>query len=515
MLNAKLPETYKIPKVIWIIALCFFIKTLILAFWITPLWDIPDEYAHYAYIEDIAKGKGIPVLGKSLISEEIVDSINPNSKESPPKMNWIAQHPPAYHLIGAVPLKIAELFTEDKYWLFRVPRIISSLSGAIALIIFYLIFKEVTNSNFFSIAAVATISFIPMFSQMSSGTNHDITVTLFSALAILYWFRFLKSESYKNALLMSMWLSIACFTKITALIIAIPMLVISFFYIKGKYKNRIGKWFLCGGITGILPGYWMTRNFILFGNPLIDATYFAKASGITTKINILNYLQNQQVIEQTFRNFIALIGWQGTGKGEVLLFQVSGLYLLIYSLFLLILVLGSFFWYIKFSYKHINGKGKYALIFSVIFLLSSYFLIFSSKNYPIYRQFLYSLLFAIFPFIILSFENKIAKEDKLMIYSLWPILIFLISYILKLKELYEISGILRAVHGRYWFPLIPLLVIAFIFPFFKLLNSYITEKRNYKKTLFIITFFIIVLIISSMEICFYASEVIPFYLKMS
>ena len=504
-------NNHKIPRVIWIIVLCFFIKTLILAFFITPLFDVPDETAHLSYIDDIAKGRGIPVLGTTLIAKEIITKHHPQAKEPPKVINFAAQHPPAYYIIGAIPLKIAELFTQDKYWLFRAPRIISSLSGAMALIIFYLIFKEVANSNLFSIAAVAAISFIPMFSHMSSGTNNDITLTLFSALAILYWFRLIKFKSYKDALLMSMWLSIASFTKITALAIALPILVISFFYINGKYIKRIGKWFLCGGISVTLPGCWMIRNFILFGNPLIDSTNFEKINNLINKVNILEFLRDQPVIEFTFRHFFGFIS---TGRGKLLMLQISEPYLLIYSIVLLILVIGSLVWYTKNSYQQIRRWDKYALIFSVIFLLSSYFLIFSDKNYPVYRQFLYPLLFATFPFLILSFENKIAKEDKLIIYSLWPILVFLISYILKLKEIYEIFGTLRATHGRYWFPLIPLLVIGFIFPFFKLLNLYITDKGNYKKTFFIIIFFIIILIISSMEIFFYTSEVIPFYLKL-
>jgi len=61
-----------IDKCVYPIALLFFLKAIVLAFWITPLWDIPDEFAHFAYARDIALGKGIPLLGEAKIDADIL-----------------------------------------------------------------------------------------------------------------------------------------------------------------------------------------------------------------------------------------------------------------------------------------------------------------------------------------------------------------------------------------------------------------------------------------------------------
>jgi len=93
-----------------LISLLFAMKAFYLAFWVTPLWDIPDETGHLAYVRDIAEGRGIPLLGTAKIDADIMRHVtkNPNAK---PVLNWIAQHPPIYHIISAVPYKIGNYYT--------------------------------------------------------------------------------------------------------------------------------------------------------------------------------------------------------------------------------------------------------------------------------------------------------------------------------------------------------------------------------------------------------------------
>ena len=100
----------KIPFALWLILILFFIKCTVLAFSITPLWDIPDESAHYSYIQDIAMGNGLPVLGETPIAQNVMESwrFDRNIIE----MNWIAQHPPLYHIMGAFLLKVVSIFTQ-------------------------------------------------------------------------------------------------------------------------------------------------------------------------------------------------------------------------------------------------------------------------------------------------------------------------------------------------------------------------------------------------------------------
>ena len=49
----------------------FFIKASVLGLFITPLWDIPDEPGHIAYIQEITEEHKFPKKGISKIKEEI------------------------------------------------------------------------------------------------------------------------------------------------------------------------------------------------------------------------------------------------------------------------------------------------------------------------------------------------------------------------------------------------------------------------------------------------------------
>ena len=53
-------------------AALFLVKALVLAFWVTPLWDVPDETGHYAIVADLSEGRGLPLQGKSAIPSDVV-----------------------------------------------------------------------------------------------------------------------------------------------------------------------------------------------------------------------------------------------------------------------------------------------------------------------------------------------------------------------------------------------------------------------------------------------------------
>ena len=119
------------------VAVLFLVKAVVLAFWVTPLWDVPDETGHYAIVADLAEGKGLPLQGKSVVPPDVMaDWMHGGAPESP-MSNWVAQHPPLYHLLAAPLLSAARAVTRDPRWLYRAPRLLSAVSGAAALLLFW------------------------------------------------------------------------------------------------------------------------------------------------------------------------------------------------------------------------------------------------------------------------------------------------------------------------------------------------------------------------------------------
>ena len=119
------------------IAIVFTAKALYLSFCVTPLWSIPDENGHLAYVYDIAEGRGIPLLGKGKVDSTIMSS-RKGTAEARPAINHIAQHPPLYYIFASIPLKIGQQITKDKETLFKLPRIVSAISGGLTLYVIFL-----------------------------------------------------------------------------------------------------------------------------------------------------------------------------------------------------------------------------------------------------------------------------------------------------------------------------------------------------------------------------------------
>ncbi|HYT31215.1 MAG TPA: hypothetical protein VEO37_01370, partial [Thermoanaerobaculia bacterium] len=76
-------------------ALVFLLKAILLALFVTPLWDVPDESGHYAIVADLADGRGLPLGGKSVLPPDIVADWGKGRALAPEETwNWVAQHPP-------------------------------------------------------------------------------------------------------------------------------------------------------------------------------------------------------------------------------------------------------------------------------------------------------------------------------------------------------------------------------------------------------------------------------------
>ncbi|MCP1663314.1 4-amino-4-deoxy-L-arabinose transferase-like glycosyltransferase [Methanocalculus sp. AMF5] len=487
----------QIPRFLWIILILFFIKCTILAFFITPLWDIPDEPGHYSYIQDIAMGEGLPVLGETIIAPNVVENWWLQNKEAR-HLNWIAQHPPLYHIFGAIFLKIGGIFTQDPHWLFRIPRLTSVFFATGTLFVIFLFLREFTKDEFFALTCSAIVGLIPMYSNMASGTNHDVGLVFFCSLSILFFYRFISTKLEKNAYLSALFIGAAGAIKFSAGLLAIPILLIIFIYLQGawliKLKNMAG---IC--ITAaILPGFYLVRNWILFSNPFIISVDMDKTVNIKS-VGLIEYLQINPVIDHLFKNFFALIGWTGTGNGDVLLFQISGNFLLLLVISLFIILSLSFWEYIQ-EIINLKEREKYLIIgFIILTFIIIYMHLFFNKEYILPQGLLYSIILTI-PFFSLALIKSMSGDNLFRYFSLTIIAFYFIAFIyFFMIPLYETFGVLRAMHGRYFFPLIPLLIICYIYPAYKLI-----KPQQW-------VLFLIIIGAALFELSFYLFGVIPFF----
>jgi len=480
-------------------AALFAVKAIFLAFCVTPLWDVPDEVGHYALIADIADGRGLPLPGRSVIPEEVVSDWATKKTLSPEeRWNWVAQHPPLYHLVAVPFLALGRLVTSDAHLRYKAPRLTSALSGAGALLVFFETFLEAGADPALAFFAASSVGFLPMFSHMSSGTNHDVFLALLCGVAALYFVRLTRSAGFADGLRMSVALTLASAVKLSAVVVAAALLVLSFRLLASRGGRRLGQWLIMAVVSISLPALWALRQWILLGNARLHPVShnpFALSS-------FFHYLRDDPVVDHTFKNFVGLIGWTGTGGGQLRWFQISGVFLGVFVALSLVAAAGTAYWL-----WIMPGRGRRIgqIAAAAVFLFSFLWLFAGPDGAALPKRFLYTLLASV-PLLALPRLFRPGKTaDFIPLAAQAVFCLFALAYLVNSWEAYQIYGQMRATNGRYFFAILPFLAFAFLFPIGRLFPPRGSSvARNA-----VLAGLLILLFLN--ETAFFLFRVVPFY----
>lgn len=461
----------------YLFALLFFAKALILGFWVTPLWQAPDERQHFHYAQEIAMGKGLPVLGQAPVDTDF-DTGFKRALPGRTVDNYIAQHPPLYYVLAAGAWRVATAMGGGPDDWFRAPRIVSALAGAGTLLVIYQLMLLLTARRTVSLAVMAAVSFLPTYSYMSSGAGNDGLVTLLASLAVLYWCRYLTGKRVPDAYACAVWLALACVTKMTALVLAAPMLAILVLESDPQSRRRwlhVAGWL---GTAASLPALWMARNAALYGNPLMtaaDQTGFFKREETPLAVSFTHYLANEPVIEGYFSRFYSMF----VSPTRRLLLDAQGVTYTIFSVLALALVLLALYRLIGRVFGDSSegvarllaprwSRPILALALAVVAVIGFEWIWAPDPFSP--RRALYAALAAAFILGPTVFLTRLGSAERVPLYALTIIGLFVLALLWKAYGFYLLDGQLRAIQGRYLFPLLPLMLIGLVLPAVALLK---------------------------------------------
>lgn len=485
-----------------LVAALFLAKAVVLALFVTPLWDVPDEAGHYAVVADIADGKGLPLPGRSVLSPDVVaDWAKGKVLTAEERWNWVAQHPPLYHLCAVPFLAAGRALTPDSSRRYRAPRLLSALSGAAALLVLFAVFREASGDAVFALAAASAVSFLPMFSHMSSGTNHDVFLAFLCGVAALFWARLSRSGMFSDGLKMGLALAAAGFTKFSALVVAAALLALSWRSLASRGARRVGQWLAIAALSVSLPALWALRHVLLLGNARLHPVSrepFDLGS-------FLSYLRNDPVVDHTFKNFVGLIGWTARGAGRVAWFQVSGVFFAVYLAIALAAAAGAAIWFWRTDRSRGRLAGRIAA--ALVFLFCASWLFSRADGSEPFKRLLYSLLAAV-PLLALP-RLLTGQDDRTLTLPAAAQAVFLLfaaAYLVNSWEAYEIYGAMRATNGRYFFAVLPWIGLGFALPAVRLLGP--SARRNAFLMALPAAMFVD-------ETLFFVLRVIPFYRRAS
>ena len=476
------------------LAAVFFVKALLLGLFVTPLWDVPDEAGHFGIVQDIADGKGLPLPHRSKLPDNVLhDWMRATPAE--PMDNWAAQHPPLYHLLAAPFLSAARLVTSDPWWLFRAPRVFSAVCGAGALVVFHAAFLAAGADAALAFFPAAMIAFLPTYTHMASGTSHDIFVALLAGLAALFWARLTATGRFADLVGMAAALGAMGLTKLSSIPVAAALLLLSFRPLTGSAVGRLARVGAGALIAFLPPAVWALRQWLLLGNVRvhpISRSPFDPGS-------FVRYLHDDPVVDHTFKNFVGLIGWTGSGGGLLRWMQISGPYLAVYLAVALAAAGATAVWLAR---RDLAERRFASLAASgAIFLFGLVWLFAGEDGAFLPKRVLYALAIAVPAAAVApAFSPKPGEARVLGSHLVYGV--FGLAYLVNSWEGYEIYGQMRATNGRYFFAVLPFLAMAFVFP----ATSLLPDRRRRDLALAAVTAALLLT-----ETAFFLFQVVPFY----
>jgi len=281
----------------------------------TPIWQAPDEPAHYNYIRSLAEGRGFPVMAPGDYDQAYLSRLT--SEGFPPELSVASleyedHQPPLYYLL-AVPV----------YWLgggAGIPlRLFSLLLGVVCIAMLMAILREFWPER----PAMAwmgggLVAFIPQFVAMMAAINNDALT-----LGLLWLWLWLALRYLRGAT--SPWvlggvLGLLLLTKSTgygAVVLAVLAIAL-----RARRTGQSLRWsarevLIVLGPALVLGALWWTRNVVVYGWPDVMGLIHHDAV-VTGQPRTMDWIAREGLfpflggaLRTTFRSFWGQFGWMG------------------------------------------------------------------------------------------------------------------------------------------------------------------------------------------------------------
>jgi 4-amino-4-deoxy-L-arabinose transferase-like glycosyltransferase len=283
---------------------------------LTPAWQVPDEPAHYNYVESLAEGEGFPVLEPSDYDQELLGELT--SRGFPPELStepleYEDHQPPLYYLLAT------PVFLLFDGMLLPI-RLVSVLLGAALLLVAFGVVRAVFPSEpAVALAATAFIAFLPQHVAMTAGVNNDVLGELVVAGALLLLVRYVSGGG-DRPWVGGLVLGLGLLTKTTAYI-SLGTAAVSI-AIRWRRERHDWRWAASQAVWMLIPALllsaaWFARNGLTYGWPdLLGLGRHAdvvagqpRTSEWLAEFGWLGLVE--RLVQTTFRSFWGQFGWMG------------------------------------------------------------------------------------------------------------------------------------------------------------------------------------------------------------
>ena len=304
------------PRVLLISIIVAYVTLGALYAGFTPIWQVPDEPAHYNYVRALAEGRGFPVIEPGDYDQEYLERLK--SERFPPELSVDAveyedHQPPLYYLL-ATPVYL--LFGGALLPL----RLLSVLFGAGLLLVAFGAVRAIFPARpDLALMAAALVAFIPQHVAMTAGVENDALAELVMGGA-LWALAVYVGGKQERPWPVGLLLAAALLTKMTvyaALGVAAVAVLIRWRQERRTWKWAMGQLAWMFGPALLLSAPWFIRNGLIYG--WSDLTGGARHNAVVEgQMRSSEYLALHgwggllsRMGRWTFQSFWGQFGWMG------------------------------------------------------------------------------------------------------------------------------------------------------------------------------------------------------------
>ena len=311
----------------------------------TPLFEAPDEQWHFAYVQYVAAGRGLPI--------QTLDKPTHLARQE-------GSQPPLYYLMAAAAtfwvdtLNFPQLVWENPHYGYNIPgivndnknlfihtslenfpyrgaalaihlaRLLSVLMGAFAVLCTYLLTLEIfPDRKFLAASAGAVAGFVPQFLFVSSAVSNDSTIVALSALSLWMVTRMLTADrrrpfadrrrrsavSARNVVLLGIATGLAALAKVSGAGLVVLGALVLIYTHRRKSSELLIRLFVFALVVFVVAGWWYLRNYFLYGE-LTGTAMMIRIFG--ARESPLTWAQLLAQLDEVWETF-----WVGFGWGNI------------------------------------------------------------------------------------------------------------------------------------------------------------------------------------------------------
>jgi 4-amino-4-deoxy-L-arabinose transferase-like glycosyltransferase len=256
------------PRLILALALAAYAALAFGYITLTPIWQNPDEPAHYAYVAFVAETGGLPELRPGDWDSALLDRLK-NGHLGPGDavgaIRYEAWQPPLFYLAAAPALRLVSNFAAaDPAATVSSLRAFNALIGALTLVVAYFSARTVLAAHLALAVPLAMVG-VPMFTAVSAAISADPLANLLSAGVLLLLLRRVRRRRSEFG---NRWgigagalIGLGLLTKL-ALAIFVPLALVVIVFCS---SHRVREGALLLATTGLLVLPWLVHQVTTYG----------------------------------------------------------------------------------------------------------------------------------------------------------------------------------------------------------------------------------------------------------